>query len=804
VQRYSEAVNLVRFVAERSCRLLSRKPFMSLFTHLTTLLAGDRRIDDRIAVPYIKALRTLLSFPPHLENLDPTGWRMIMGVCFMALLGDPISLDDEAWGEDLEMDVDDDGQQGYQLASSISTELLSLVPILLSSTRAPLIPDPPAVDDTRVSPPALGCSILFKLSRYIRQLPVQNISIDAIRSINLVLAELEINSKKDFTLASLQLFPQLVMVWTSRSDLAIRETTLVALRTMLPYVTHESVTDESKEAVRDAMSKLVDSIAKEGRSGIRPLDLAALRLDSRPNPAKGPFQLTGVTVSYPPIVKTNVQAGFGFDASQALSWAAIELYADCCRETSTRPTFSVTQRRKRPRTEGSVDKLLDLITSIGEQRHTRLLASQVVVFLVGKHWATLTESRMDLRRKLLELLEEKNVEIQSWGFIGLSCLATVDDSLQEQSRNKLWTHAVRKAAVEGVSRAACHAANVLLNSGKIDHAQSVKSIKAALSDVQGPTSITDASCAFLASCLATMRADVGLYSANFEDKVLDWFDEAFKGETAIKSRIGSATPSNKLDLINAICNFTGSGIADVSVTEHLPESPVVTRILQESETAPIRDVILHGIFPALPETLERQAADPSSSQAETIESLDMLGSRPKKLSKTLQNAVRAVHAELTASDRPTHLMTSERLRKGIDLVVLVLAFEATIQSNGYQSDPAVCLEPAAKLLQLLVKHLNVLDKVPQQLLVWRGFPPIYFKPTMHSAKWPILLKPDVASGIRRDILSPTKYSSHYDEEEVSANSPRDKLLAIIWGREEVRNGRESWLTSDTSCTGRGR
>jgi ataxia telangiectasia mutated family protein len=190
------------------------------------------------------------------------------------------------------------------LSSSIANELLSLIPILLSSSRAPLILSPPPVDDIAVPPLSLGSAILNKISRYLNQLPAQAfIPFEILRSLNIVLAELELNAKDDFTLASIKLFPQLVTAWTSRSkgDLSIRESALVALRMMLPYVTHPTVVDQaSKEAIRVAMGKLVDWIGKEAgsRGAIRSVDLKTLRLDSSSGiKSNDPFQLSGVVVS---------------------------------------------------------------------------------------------------------------------------------------------------------------------------------------------------------------------------------------------------------------------------------------------------------------------------------------------------------------------------------------------------------------------------------------------------------------------------------------------------------------------------
>lgn len=440
---------------------------------------------------------------------------------------------------------------------------------------------------------------------------------------------------------------------------------------------------------------------------------------------------------------------------------------------------------------------------------TRQLACQVAVFLIGTHWSELhDEARDSIRRKLLDQLDDEDNTVQSWSFIGLSCLASCVDDIKENTplRNlpatpsarasrqsndltaweRLWNHAVRKASVTGVSRAACFAASVVLKSGKVDSARTIQDVHALLKSVDiqglGPSSVTDASCAFLVACLHATRADSGLYSADLEDKVLDWFGRAFNDGSSKKSKMSSVTPANKLALLRAICNFQGPGIEDVSVAEQLPDSPVVVRMLYEAETRPIRRAVLYAQYPDLP----ADAVPPAAGTTDlSPESLNMLEGRPRKLSNMLRAALEDA-AEDWEQDDKSKLVIPERVRKGVDLVVLALAFQATVQANGLRPDAAGCVQSAATLLDLLIPSLSKLsDNVNALHLVWRGFMPLYHSPCTRPAMWPIILKPDASSGIRRDILPPNHYASHAEDDHRPGDNPRDKLLSLIWTGEEV-------------------
>lgn len=306
-------------MAERTVQILSRKPFLALFTHMSTLLVHDDKMYEPVARDYLKALRSLLRYPPHLEHLDPGGWRTLMGICWASLLGERVSIED-AWATH-----DDDGFEGTRSSTSISpslaNEVIALIPVLLSSSRAPLIPLYSGADSDSPAQSALGMHILLKIHHFLAQVPAQaTVPPEIIRSLNLVLAELELNNKDHFTSASLKLFPQLANLWTSRNkgDLALREQLLVGMRIMLPFVTHQSVSDDDKSMVRESMTRILDSLPKEAvsKGSIKPLDLDVLRFGPTTT-TPGPFQLTAIT------------AGFGFDTQQAINWAAIELYAAC-------------------------------------------------------------------------------------------------------------------------------------------------------------------------------------------------------------------------------------------------------------------------------------------------------------------------------------------------------------------------------------------------------------------------------------------------------------------------------------------
>jgi ataxia telangiectasia mutated family protein len=280
---------------------------------MIALLVDEGRIFEPVAVSYVKTLRSLLSYPPHLEHMDELLWRRLMTVCWATILGERIpDAGSEEPEESEEPDVRDEHSDASPYATAGSSlllnEIVSLVPILLSSSSAPLIPQLRSKgEEAEPALPAVGVSILNKIHRYIGQLDHGLMSTDVLRALNILMGELELNAGHEFTEVSLKIFPQLAEMWTAKTkgDLGHRELLMVALRTMLPFITHHSVASHKKEGVREAMSNILSAMPKEAgsRAAIKPLDLEMLRFKAGGTklPAAGtrpPFELAGVTVSF--------------------------------------------------------------------------------------------------------------------------------------------------------------------------------------------------------------------------------------------------------------------------------------------------------------------------------------------------------------------------------------------------------------------------------------------------------------------------------------------------------------------------
>jgi hypothetical protein len=121
------------------------------------------------------------------------------------------------------------------------------------------------------------------------------------------------------------------------------------------------------------------------------------------------------------------------------------------------------------------------------------------------------------------------------------------------------------------------------------------------------------------------------------------------------------------------------------------------------------------------------------------------------------------------------------------MVVLAMAFQATLQLDGFQPDQA-CLDLVSQLLKVIQPMLaSTTYPVPGQHLIWRGFAPLVQKQKKEQVIWPILLQPDASSGIRPDLLSLSRYAvPHTQGEEESKSSAHSELQTTIWRMPGVR------------------
>jgi ataxia telangiectasia mutated family protein len=446
---------------------------------------------------------------------------------------------------------------------------------------------------------------------------------------------------------------------------------------------------------------------------------------------------------------------------------------------------------------------------------SRLIALQVLYFLVDTHWYSFHgEARRDIRRALTNLLDDEDISIQAWTLLGLSSLAArhnTEESILDNDReaeptgtalqqsaetdwNRIWTYAIRKTSQRTVSRSACHLANAILQYGKVPMSLAIGDIDQTLCtlEIQGPPYPYDSVCAFLTSALRAARTDVRLYARKLEGQVIAWLGRwnALEGVRG-KGRMEPSTPSDLLELLREACRFAPVRLASLSIEEVLPDCAIVDRILEENRTAPIRQYLLRGLI--LDAAVSLKPMSPASPAISA--NLGFIEGTPKRISQILDDGLTAYISDwsippLAEANKKTE-SPPDRVRRSIDMIVLALSFQGVLELNGVQPD-GHCVQQGLRLLALLHESLkSTAYNLSALHLIWRGTHPLIHHKSNAPEIWPIMLSPDVRSGIRQDLLPPSKYGQYYGEGLSGGNESMEELLVTIWrmhsvGKREIK------------------
>ncbi len=460
------------------------------------------------------------------------------------------------------------------------------------------------------------------------------------------------------------------------------------------------------------------------------------------------------------------------------------------------------------------DVLATLVLSINEGPHEgRVIGLQVLNAVIHRYWAELhSEAQIAIRQAVVDLLNEDHVAIQSWAFLDLAAIAVTPQEssedliisngspaspsqqnarrkTEESDWSKVWAHGVRKASITPLSRAACHTAHVLLQSGRIPTASCVQDVSTLLQnvDIQGPPYPFDSVCAFLKSALRLTRSDLRLYAMDLEDKLLSWLAkwDALEGSRG-KGRMDPQTPADLLLLLSESCRLPSISMHRSPVLDSLPDCAIVDHVLRQAETRSIRDFILYGRIPDTRRPEDENMPLASMPKAGSNRDLYLLEGPPQLATQLLSRNLRDFCVDWGASEQPAASLP-ERVRRSIDLVVLVLAFQACLELGGIRPDDD-CNRMALDLLKRIQPCLAATPyTVSGQNLIWQGFEPLCYTRHRDSEIWPILLRPDIQSGVRQDILPPNRYETAPARYSVDADRKSgDHLQSVIWSVSAVR------------------
>ena len=368
LRRLSEAANALRWLIERTVHLMNATVASTCIKHLIKILLDSHGVFDAIALDFSKALRCILAYTPHLDHLNEGVWLDVVSLAFNVILGDVLQKklvgDDEMEvvnevDSDMYVDESEDAEeeqvvgkgkkrsrrdatpppilsprkqkqkQRRNVVVSVSLEQVELtyvLRLLLSAPNAPLLPvdSSPAEDEEEEVEQDIASAVLHRLQRFLEVYPADSSLLrDYIATLSAVLDHLSFNRVIAVQRFARSTWDGLIGLWGTK-DKTLKEGLLIVLRQLFPFVTCAPISEEKLPTFDcgDGLARLwqlLDGEA-ENRWGVDGLSLDALRLE---------VACPQSSLSEGTFVAKTFRAGWNFDANQALSWAILELQADC-------------------------------------------------------------------------------------------------------------------------------------------------------------------------------------------------------------------------------------------------------------------------------------------------------------------------------------------------------------------------------------------------------------------------------------------------------------------------------------------
>lgn len=476
---------------------------------------------------------------------------------------------------------------------------------------------------------------------------------------------------------------------------------------------------------------------------------------------------------------------------------------------------------KRARRENPITSLLSSIQA-QTSSNVRAFHIQTLLFFIDRYWSKLHVSlQNDVTSTLIQFISLDDGVIQSWTFLCFAAIAYAARSNSDLQRDALswdpiWTHAMRRANVPTVCRAACHTAHTLLSLSNSQPATNSHAVsKRLLSshrilleietlakdlDVQGPSIPYDSVCVFLAGCLRIASQDVRLYRMQLEEKVMGWLMSCWRVDdvggpgASDKSKMPLYMVRDVLLLLESICSLPRK--SDLVCRAILPDCMIVETIVDERRTKVIRDFLLHAKLPGFRKASKRQDILTAHSAQSLVCGVGVapMGKdlvpprvRERRVSGFMLKSLETLVVEWEAIyDTNTH-PSSEKARRSLDIVVIALSFESSLVLNGTKTTRRV-VQSACKLMGLVTPLLtNLRWSSEERALIVLGLEPLISsgEPAVDDGGWEAMVPPDEGTGIKKQTLDALVSNAHSETSQRQAI--RRDFQRIVWQNADVND-----------------
>ncbi|EJD46612.1 hypothetical protein AURDEDRAFT_164433 [Auricularia subglabra TFB-10046 SS5] len=347
LNRLESASSAVRWLTERALTLLNRRALKPILAHLQETVEYRNQLFKPVSSNYVAALRVIVSFTPHVENLTQEQWPLLLSLAFAILLGKSLDFNFEDHpNPDSEVEEDEDElDSAPEVESIVGTRKRARAPSVppvnkrMRRSTQP-IQSQEQIDSATVIRALVGswqlaegqplARVLELFRAYFAMFPNDATAhSDMLPALATVLGRVALNSRASMTTFGQAMWVPLLAFWNKKERPA-KEALIISLRHLFDFVGLEIDGEDERIAQIDRLTRLVKLIDSDAdvRTGVSMLAVDDLRLDLR-DPGSGQLRA----------FETNTFcAAPTFSAANALSWATLELQADALCQIGARTT----------------------------------------------------------------------------------------------------------------------------------------------------------------------------------------------------------------------------------------------------------------------------------------------------------------------------------------------------------------------------------------------------------------------------------------------------------------------------------
>lgn len=413
--RLAKCATVLRTTIEVSVRSIKFKTFIAVVRHITNVLSDPGSgLWEPLGGDYIKALRTALQYPPHVEHLSKNDWWDVVDFCLTSIgvaekessrrlsIRNIQRLGSETLGESRSRSASRDpasrqrSHHGIAADSIGSNEELELCLQFLTGW-----PASPVLDGTE--------KLLSGIAEYLAPLnPIKSAPHAAFGALNAVLARASTDSIDLVRTTVVTVIPTIRKFWVTKSA-ALKEEMLITLLIGKDALVSFGLSSPT-ESFNESLQELVEQLH---RGYLRQPDKDTLQVEDVVFTSHSTALSMGTRSLYP-------RLGV---ARSMTNWAALYIIAslskllDSIGSSTHESRSSVESPSKRPRLQSKVEDIFrDASSSSG---FTRTCALQLLPFLLFDSEPGVDQLSSLLHRLAPHILDESSI-IASWTMIAIS------------------------------------------------------------------------------------------------------------------------------------------------------------------------------------------------------------------------------------------------------------------------------------------------------------------------------------------------------------------------------------------------